>query len=125
MILLALLESVFGHYFELEKAPGFLESVRYTALVTGPGGKFFNYCDAVEKRSFMPPLFWFAARLGDATLVRQELDALDDATRTSFTGETDHELLFFALALVGARVGSEARRECCTAAQVQATRRER
>jgi len=73
VILLSMLESVFGDRFQLDETPGFLESARYIAQVTGPGGQFFNYADADAERALMPALFWFARRLGDPNVLRHDL----------------------------------------------------
>ncbi len=62
VILIALLESVFGSDFGLSHAPGFDKTGQYLSLVTGPSGLAFNYADGSASRGVEPALFWFAAR---------------------------------------------------------------
>lgn len=62
VILIALLESVFGSDFGLSQAPGFDKTGQYLSLVTGPSGLAFNYADGSASRGVEPAVFWFAAR---------------------------------------------------------------
>lgn len=62
VILIAMLESVFGSDFGLSQAPGFDKTGQYLSLVTGPSGLTFNYADGGASRSVEPAVFWFAAR---------------------------------------------------------------
>ena len=87
VLLIAMLESVLGTSFGLDRAPGFDQTGGYPALVTGPSGLYFNYADGGAGRRTEPAVHWFAARyerpdwlLGDARPRQQALNAPADAT---------------------------------------------
>jgi hypothetical protein len=64
VLLIAILESVLGSSFGLDRAPGFDQTGAYPALMTGPSGLYFNYADGGAGRGCEPALYWFAARYG-------------------------------------------------------------
>jgi hypothetical protein len=61
VLLIGMLESVFGTDFGLLKAPGFDQTGAYPSLACGPSGLFFNYADGGAKRNPQPILFWFGS----------------------------------------------------------------
>jgi hypothetical protein len=81
VLLIGMLESVFGSNFGLSDAPGFAQTGAYPALACGPTGLYFNYADGGDRRSPEPIRFWFAARydrpdwlLGERELWQNEID---------------------------------------------------
>ncbi len=90
VLLIAVLESVFGTDFGLTKAPGFDKTGQYLSLTTGPSGLFFNYADGGAGRGTQPALFWFASRfnrpdwlLGERERVEHDVER---AKRSSGSG---------------------------------------
>ncbi|OQA41685.1 MAG: Heparinase II/III-like protein [Chloroflexi bacterium ADurb.Bin325] len=76
VILIALLESVFGSDFGLSQAPGFDKTGQYLSLVTGPSGLAFNYADGSAGRDTDCASWWFARRFSRPdTLAYFEKDA--------------------------------------------------
>ena len=69
VLLLAGLESVFGSDFNLSQQPGFLASSDYMVNVTGPTGLFHNYSDSGSKHGTQAPLYWFAAKRHDPSVL--------------------------------------------------------
>ncbi|MCH7227761.1 heparinase II/III family protein [Haloferula sp. A504] len=63
------LRSALGTSWELEKAPGFLESAAAQVELTGPTGQFFNFFDGHAGPSLQPARFWFARELEDPGLL--------------------------------------------------------
>jgi hypothetical protein len=62
VLLIAVLDSVFGTDFGLSQAPGFDVTGQYPALATGPSDLFFNYADGGAGRGPIVVLSWFASR---------------------------------------------------------------
>jgi len=62
VVLIDALESVLETDFGLSHAPGFAETGKYLAMVTGPSGLTFNYADGGAGRRPQESLFWFASR---------------------------------------------------------------
>ncbi|RIK81660.1 MAG: heparinase [Planctomycetota bacterium] len=96
VLLIAMLESVFGEDFELAAAPGFAETGAYPALVCGPSGQFFNYADGGAKRGPEPMRFWFAARYGRPEWLGDERQLWADSANAA-TAEAMNRLLPLAL----------------------------
>ena len=91
VILIAMLEGVFGTDFGLSKAPGFDKTGQYLNLVTGPSGLAFNYADGSPSRSYEPAIVWLAARydrpdwlLGQHELLRASLRNADEKRGNRF-----------------------------------------
>ncbi len=54
VLLIGVLESVFGTDFGLSLAPGFSETGQYLNLVSGPSGAYFNYADGARREALSP-----------------------------------------------------------------------
>ncbi len=67
----------------LADAPGFLASARYLLQATSPTGRFFNYSDAQERPEFSVPMFWFARRLDEPSLLHGNLAFLHAGQKVS------------------------------------------
>lgn len=78
VLLIDILEGVFGNDFGLNGAPGFNQTGQYLSLVTGPSGLFFNYADGGARRGLQPTLFWFASRYQQPDWLLGEEDRLWD-----------------------------------------------
>lgn len=72
VLLIAMLESVFGSCYGLDQAPGFDQTGAYLTLTTGPSGKTFNYADGGSGRGVEPAVHWFAARYRRAEWLTSE-----------------------------------------------------
>lgn len=84
VLLIDMLESVFGSDFGLTQAPGFDQTGQYPSLATGPSGLYFNYADGGSGRRADAALFWFARRynrpdwlLGEPDRVRAAAAGMD------------------------------------------------
>lgn len=78
VILISALETALGSDFGLAAMPGFLATADYYLHVIGPSGYSFNYFDAPRSRDTpQPAMFWFAARLGRADLLHNQLPVLE------------------------------------------------
>jgi hypothetical protein len=83
VVMLAALESALGTDWGLTTSPGFLDSLKFVAEVTGPTGLSFNFSDAGHGGvGIQPAAYWMARRLNDPSvlywpnhLLQQELAA--------------------------------------------------
>jgi hypothetical protein len=72
----------FGTTYDLEKAPGFLQTADYTLQMTAPSGLLYNFADNGSSIGIEPILFWFARELKCDDLIHREvahLPALHEA----------------------------------------------
>jgi hypothetical protein len=72
VMMIAVLESVFGSDAGLSALPGFLESAEYMLFVNGPISLRFNYSDCSEKYGANIPMFWFAHKTKNQNLLYEE-----------------------------------------------------
>ena len=73
VILIESLRTALGSSFELEKAPGFIESARFMNFMSTPTGGSFNFSDCGNPQNIINPLlYWFALESGDMSLVWQD-----------------------------------------------------
>lgn len=78
-IIIAALEKIFGSNAGLfEPGSAFAESAYYILNMAGTTGKCFNYSDCDEDEQPKLPMWWFASRLNDATLLYNEMRLLDE-----------------------------------------------
>ena len=78
VLLNTVLEAAFGTDFGLSSIPGFLKSARFQVFSRGNTGKSFNFADSGSKISRTNvPLWYFAAKSGDSSLLYDELTWLD------------------------------------------------
>ena len=70
VVLIEALRTALGTSFDLEKAPGFLESARFMNYMTTPTGRTYNFSDCGNPQNIINPLlYWFALESGDMSLV--------------------------------------------------------
>lgn len=94
VMLIEALRTSLGTSFDLEKAPGFLESARYMNFMRAPSGQVFNFADCGNARDGINPLlYWFAIESGDMSLLY--LDRERNLTR-GINRQTPLALLFAA-----------------------------
>lgn len=67
-LMIEAVRSALGTSWEMEKTPGFLQSAKAQMQLTGPTGKFFNFCDGREGPSLQTTMFWFARELNRPAL---------------------------------------------------------
>lgn len=72
VLFISALETLTGGDFGLQKMPGFMETAAYYQHMAGPTGLPFNFSDAGTGGSLEPAMCWFAARLGDPSLLFTE-----------------------------------------------------
>jgi hypothetical protein len=93
VLLIAALESVFGHDFGLfERHAGFRRTGDYFAHVTGPTGLYFNYADGGARRSASAAQAWLASRLDRPGLAYNEAGTLRRMRRIEPAGESERLL---------------------------------
>jgi hypothetical protein len=63
------LEKIFGTTFGLNEQPGFMESASFYQHLISQQGSPFNYSDAGTLEGLQPPMFWFADKLNDPSLL--------------------------------------------------------
>lgn len=71
------LRSALSTSWGMEATPGFLESARAQAQLTGPSGRFFNFADGSEGPSFQVPMLWFARELDEPEVLRGQKAILE------------------------------------------------
>ena len=73
VLMISMLEQLFGSDYGLSKEPGFLKTAAYYEQMVGPSGKPFNYSDCgVNPDGLQPAMLWFADKQKDYTLLWQE-----------------------------------------------------
>ena len=83
------LRSTLGSSFDLEKAPGFLNSADFMEQAVAPSGQDFNFSDYHERPKSEPVLLWFARELGRRSAARQELENLSAMQAARLAGKTE------------------------------------
>lgn len=76
VLLLALLDNLYGHDSGLSEIPGFKQSAYYITHMVGPGGQAFNFGDSGAGDRLNIPIFWFAQKLGDESLAKSGISQL-------------------------------------------------
>ena len=84
LMFLGAIEKIFGTDFGLNEQPGFLKTATYLEHMTGPSGDPFNYSDAMPRSKLQVPMFWFAAKLKDPSLLWVEYNRLLKAKKGNF-----------------------------------------
>jgi hypothetical protein len=69
VMFISALEKLFGKDFGLSKEPGFLKTAGYMVNMTGPSGNAFNYSDAGTGSDLQTPMFWFANKIKDPSIL--------------------------------------------------------
>ena len=106
VLLLSMLESVFGTDFGLSESPGFLKSGEFMLNIIGPTRRTFNFSDCGAGTGLSPAMTWFAARTGRPELLWFETGFLDRelADIRQSKGRNQGER-YFPLVLVWAKAG--------------------
>ena len=102
VILIEALHSATRSAGPLAENQAFLRSARVMNLLTGPTGRFFNYGDSREQRTFSPAMYWFARETRQPSLVATEHTRMRDELRNA-PGASDNGPFpsrFLALALL-------------------------
>ena len=84
LMFLTAIEKIFGKDFGLSEQSGFLNTATYLEHMTGPSGDPFNYSDAMPRSKLQVPMFWFATRLNDPSLLWVEYNRLLKARKGNF-----------------------------------------
>lgn len=77
IMFLSAIEKIYGHDFGLSKIEGFLKTGTYFDHLVGTSGKAFNYSDAQGGAGLSAPLFWFANKTNDNSLLFRQVKYLD------------------------------------------------
>lgn len=78
VMMIAALEKVFGTDNGLSQStPGFLKTAEYMLFMAGTTGKCFNYSDSNEPEYPKLPMWWFAKKQEDSSLLFNELRLLE------------------------------------------------
>lgn len=108
VMLISMLESVFGTDFDLSRSPGFLKSGAFMLNIIGPTRRSFNFSDCGSGTGFSPAMMWFAARASrpdwlwfETELLERELASIRESKGR------DQGDRYFPLVLVWAKAGLE------------------
>ena len=82
VLMLSAMESILGHDFGLSKSEGFLKTGAYQAWSTGNSGKAFNFSDNGPNQGVNNPLWYFAYKTGDNSLVWRDVEMYRSGFRT-------------------------------------------
>jgi hypothetical protein len=106
VMLISMLESVFGTDFDLSRSPGFLKSGEFMLNIIGPTRRTFNFSDCGSGTGFSPAMTWFAARTGRPDLLWFETELLEKelASIRDSKGREQGDR-YFPLVLVWAKAG--------------------
>lgn len=80
VLLIDALERSFGNDFGLSSTPGFHKTGSFAQFMTTPLGDCFNFGDSPQQFKGCIPLFWFAFKNNDSSLVYNELKLLERQT---------------------------------------------
>lgn len=72
VLLIEALRTATGSAGSVATNAAFLRSASVLNLLTGPTGRYFNYGDSLERRSFMPAMYWFARETRNPAIVATE-----------------------------------------------------
>ena len=79
-LMLTVLEDVFGTDYGISSALGFLETGLFKVFARGPNNMQFNYADNTLSATSAYPLFYFAYKRNDPSLLHAELEFLNEAS---------------------------------------------
>lgn len=106
VMLISMLESVFGTDFEVSRSPGFLKAGDFLLNIIGPTRHSFNFSDCGSGTGFSPAMTWFAARTGRPELMWFESELLErelaSIRRSQGRNQGDR---YFPLVLLWAKAG--------------------
>lgn len=97
VVLIEALRTALGSSFDLEKAPGFLESARFMNYMVTPTGRTFNFSDCGNTENIINPLlYWFALESGDTSLVWLDRKTIMEQERVRGIGRLAPLTMLFA-----------------------------
>lgn len=97
VVLIEALRTALGSSFDLEKAPGFLESARFMNYMVTPTGRTFNFSDCGNTEDIINPLlYWFALETGDMSLVWSDRKTICEKERVRGIGRLTPLAMLFA-----------------------------
>ena len=97
VLLIESLRTALGSSFDLEKAPGFLESAKFMNFMMTPTGRTFNFSDCGNPDKMTNPLlYWFALESGDMSLVWQDRKRMVEEEQVRGIGRHTPIALLFA-----------------------------
>jgi len=94
VLMLTLFEDLFGTDFGISSAQGFLDTGLFKIFARGSMGMQFNFADNTVSCSSNYPLYYFAYRNADPSLLYTEMELLDKA---AYTGSEHKGLMVVAL----------------------------
>lgn len=77
VLLLTVLEGVFGTDYGISSAPGFLRTGDFITFIRGPKNMHFNYADNGLIASYAYPLYYFAYKNNNPSMLYSEMKLLD------------------------------------------------
>ena len=89
--MMAALESALGTDYKLSENKAFMRSPYFMLMMTAPSGLCYNYGDAGSKPTFQHAMYWFAAKLNDASLLFHDQKYLSNIG--AYTGSANDRLL--------------------------------
>lgn len=97
VVLIEALRTALGTSFDLEKAPGFLESAKFMNFMKTPSGRAFNFSDCGDPENIINPLlYWFALETGDMSLVWEDRKLICEEERVRGIGRLTPLAMLFA-----------------------------
>ncbi|MBQ5582366.1 MAG: heparinase, partial [Bacteroidales bacterium] len=90
VLLIEALQTALGDDYDLSEAPGYLKSAYFLQMASAPSGKVWNFYDAREQTSCNMMLYWFAAQLGDPSVIYLEQQRLRELPQ-GFAGESGED----------------------------------
>ena len=79
VLMLTVFEDIFGTDYGLSSAPGFMKTGDFITAVRGPKNILFNYADNALAANYAYPLYYFAYKTGNPSMLYSELPLLDNA----------------------------------------------
>ncbi len=92
--MMAALESALGTDYKLSEDKGFMHSPYYMLMMLAPSGLCYNFGDSGSKPPFQPAMFWFSAKLNDASILFHEQKTLSKMANGDNGGMLPNVLIF-------------------------------
>jgi hypothetical protein len=92
--MMAALESALGTDYKLSDDKGFMNTPYYMLMMLAPSGLCYNFGDSGSKPPFQPAMFWFSAKLNDASILFHEQKRLAKLTKGDNGGMLPNVLIF-------------------------------
>ena len=92
--MMAALESALGTDYKLSEDKGFMHSPYYMLMMLAPSGLCYNFGDSGSKPPFQPAMFWFSAKLNDASILFHEQKTLSKMAKGDKGGMLPNVLIF-------------------------------